>query len=353
MNKYFFWGGLIFLILLRFVTTRPIYKEGDVVRITGKVSSQPTVYDDFRSLVLEGVRMSVPKQPPIDYGDELVVTGVINGGRLRSPKIQKVKKSESVVISFRKKIIDFYSNNLPFDHAALVSGIVLGDKGSITDDFRGKLTKTGVIHVVVASGMNVTFVAAFLMAIFTIVLKRSIAISFVILGIFVYVVLSGFDAPIIRAAIMGGIAFLAQETGRLTSAWRALVFSAFIMLLVSPSWLGDLGFILSFVATASLLLFQKPIEKRIKKIPNFFKEGLTTSLAAQVGVAPIIFVTFGQFNILSPFINALVLWTVPLIMIIGAVSGVVGSFLPILGKPILYLVYPLTWWFTGVINFFA
>ena len=70
--------------------------------------------------------------------------------------------------------------------------------------------------------------------------------------------------------------------------------------------------------------FREKNKKGLYGVPEILKEGLSTSLAAQIGVAPILFVTFGQFNILSPLINALVLWTVPYIMILGSVGGVVG-----------------------------
>ena len=88
----------------------------------------------------------------------------------------------------------------------------------------------------------------------------------------------------------------------------------------------------------------------MKIIPASFREGLSTSLAAQVGVAPIIFVTFGQFNVLSPIINALVLWTIPYIMVIGAIGGIIGLIVPVLGRLIMFALYPLIYWFVQIIN---
>lgn len=353
MYRFLFYVFLIFLLLFRFITTLPKYKEGDLVRINGKILSQPTFYDNYQSFSLHGLRISLPRYPEIDYGDRIVVIGKVREGKLVDVKVESQKKVNNIILRFRNKIINFYEKNLPIDYAALVSGIVLGDKTSLSGEFREKLIRAGVIHVVVASGMNVTFVSAFLFSILIFVVKRNIAIPFVLFGILIYVSLSGFDAPIVRAGIMGSLVFLSQITGRLISTWRALFFSAILMLIIVPSWTRDLGFYLSFVATASLLLFQKKIDKKIKFVPEFVREGLSTSLAAQVGVAPIIFVTFGQFNPISPIINALVLWTIPFIMIIGAISGLIGAFIPILGKLIIFLVYPFASWFTLIINFFT
>ena len=152
---------------------------------------------------------------------------------------------------------------------------------------------------------------------------------------------------------MGSIAFSAVGLGKLKHTWRALVISALAMLVVKPLWLTDLGFILSFASTASLMLFESKVNKLVQFIPNLLREGLSTSLAAQVGVAPIIFVTFGQFNILSPIINALVLWTIAPMTVMAMIGGVIGLIIPFLGKFVIYLTYPLTSWFIWMVEVFS
>ena len=125
------------------------------------------------------------------------------------------------------------------------------------------------------------------------------------------------------------------------------------MLLFNPLWVNDLGFILSFAATYSILLFDKPVKALLTKlqVTNLLKEDLSTSLSAQVGVAPIIYFTFGQFNLFSPLINAAVLWTIAPITIIGMIAGMISIVCMPLGRLILFLVYPLTFWFVEVVNF--
>jgi competence protein ComEC len=161
------------------------------------------------------------------------------------------------------------------------------------------------------------------------------------------------DAPIVRAAIMGTLAFGAQGLGRLNLAWRALFISILAMLIINPLWIEDLGFILSVVATASLMLFERKVNSLIRFVPSVLREGLSTSLAAQIGVAPILYASFGQFNILSPLINALVLWTIPIITIVGSIAAISGLFIAGLGKLILMFIFPLTYWFITVVDYFA
>ena len=246
----------------------------------------------------------------------------------------------------------FYQKILPQPMSGLVAGITLGSKRSLTAEFWDKVKKVGVAHVVVASGTNITFVVSFIFGVTAFYLPRGKSILIVILSIVLYLFLSGFEAPLIRAAIMAFVTFWSQTEGRLVSARRNLFLTAGIMLIVEPDWINDLGFILSFVSTASIMVFGKKISKFLQFAPNILKESFSTSLAAQIGVAPILFVTFGQFNLLSPFINALVLWTIPLIMILGALGGGFGLIFPFLGKLILYVCYPLTWWFAKIVEIF-
>lgn len=350
--RYLIWPLLILLIIFKYFTTRPIYHNGDTIRITATVYSDPVSYPGSQGLKIAGLTAYLPPFPQVSYGDRIIVEGIVDNGKLKSPKLISDKESQGFGSGFRNKVVSFYQAVLPQPMSGLTAGITLGSKGALTSDFYNQTKITGVAHVVVASGTNVTFVVSFLMGVLTLFLSRRKAIGFVILGIILYLFLSGFDAPLVRAAIMSSFIFLGQETGRLTSTWRIFFLTAGLMLIYNPDWVIDIGFILSFVSTGSLMLFEKRIRKWLKVVPEVLKEGLSTSLAAQIGVAPILFVTFGQFNIWSPLINALVLWTVPYIMILGSIGGVAGLAFPFLGKMILWLSFPLSWWFVRIVQLF-
>lgn len=354
--KLLFWTFLLLLVFARWLTTTPVYKEGQKIKITATITEEPIRYSYYQKISLAGFNVYLPPFPEISYGDRVVVIGKVENKKLVNAVL--VGKEEKILplSILRETILNVFRKSLPEPHAALVAGITLGAKSDLPTDFWDSLKKTGTAHVVVASGMNVTLVASFIIAVLLLFLPRRKALPVALLTILGYVALSGFDAPILRAAIMGTIAFTAQELGRVSSAWRALLISGLIMLIIYPQWISDLGFILSFVATGSMVLLQKKIGKALTFIPDIFKvlrEDFSTTLAAQIGVAPILFITFGQFNILSPLINTLILWTIPLIMIIGAIGGLVGLLLPALGRLILYLSYPLTWWFINIVKFFS
>lgn len=348
---YISWLFIIFLIFVRFYSSQPVFKEGDFVRITSKVYSEPIIYDTQQYLKLQGLKVYLPKYPEINYGDNVVVIGEVRNEKLVKPKLIEIIESKNILHIFREKLINFYKSSLPEPMGSLVAGIVIGSK-QMPQSFWEKLKETGTAHVVVASGTNVTMTVSFLIVTLTTFLKRRTAIWITLLGILGYVTISGFEAPIVRAGIMGSILLIGQEKGRVLNSWRILIYSGVVMILIKPQWLCDLGFILSFTATIFLMLFQKKIDMRLKIIPAIFREGLSTSLAAQIGVAPIIYITFGQFNLLSPIINALILWTIPYIMILGALGGVVGLIAPILGRMILLILFPLLWYFEKILSIF-
>ena len=349
------WIFLIFLIIFRYFTTRPFYKNGDKVRITSRIISEPIRYERSQYLKVQGLKIYLPNYPEINYGDAIIISGKVNliKKSLDDARLIEIIKTNAFLYKLRKKIILFYQKNFPEPHSSLIAGVTIGSKSSIPSDFWQNLKSTGTAHVVVASGMNVSLVAGFLIGLLIIFLPRNKAVVLGIMGVWLYALISGFDAPIIRAAIMGTIAFTAVFLGRVSFAFRTLLLTAAVMLIVSPSWLTDLGFILSFGATASLIVFEARVQRLVRFIPSIFREGLSTSLAAQVGVFPILYYTFGYINPFSPLINALVLWTIPIITVIGMLSGFIGLFIEPLGKLILYLSYPLTSWFIWIIQIFS
>lgn len=354
MKAYGIWFFLILVFIFRFWSTRPEYNMGNKVRLAGAVVSEPVVYENTRMIKLHGLRFYLPKYPVISYGDYLIVEGKVDEKRkLKNAKLIDFQEKQFFLYTLRERIINFYQRALPKDHAALIAGMTIGSKKLISQGFYEKLKTSGTVHVVVASGMNVALVGGFLISIFVKFLKRTKALFFSLVGIWLYAVMSGFDAPIIRAAIMGTIAFSAQEAGRVYYAWHSLFLSAFLMLIIWPSWLTDVGFLLSFFATAGILVLQKPIHKRIFLVPAFFREDFSTTLAAQIAVSPILFFVFGKVNILSPLSNLFVLWTVPVITILGMVAGFLSLMSFALGRLVLLGAYPFSWWFIKAVELFA
>lgn len=341
---------LILIIIVRILLSQSAFENGDLLKIRGRVYSEPNYYEYAQIVNLQGIRAKLPRYPEINLGDKIVLKGRVEDSYIKDASLVSHQKSNFIIYKIRHKLISFYQNSLPSPHWGLVAGVVLGSKAGITPQFYESLKASGTLHVVVASGMNVTLVAGFLLQTLVLFMNRRRAVVIAVLGIWIYVAIAGFDAPLVRAAIMGSIAFSALKLGRAYMAWRGLFLSAFVMLFLNPNYLSDLGFILSFAATTSLMLFERYFNRLIYFLPGIFREGLSTSLAAQIGVAPILLWNFGEFNLFSPLINAFVLWTIPYITIIGAIGGMGGLFIPLVGRTILFVIYPLTEYFVLIVQ---
>ena len=227
IKNYFVWITLILLIFVRYISSRPVYKNGDTVRISATVLTDPVIYTSSMStsqyLRIENLKVYLPPFPQISYGDKIVVEGVVDNGKLDNPKIVEVGETKSFLSDFRNSIISFYQKTLPEPEAGVLSGIVMGAKGQIPNDFYEKVKNSGVSYIVSASGIKLAILISFLFGVSTLFLKRKKAIVFVILISILYIFVSGPSISIIRSGIMALFTFLGQLTGRIVNSWRILV----------------------------------------------------------------------------------------------------------------------------------
>ena len=407
--------------------TNPELQSGQHVRIISQISQQPTIkIDQFTDEEYQWVWATVGSEifgfraerwEEIEYGDRVEVVGILEGLTLServkpwqiSPRRWMIKKAQvgamgsvghiGMMAQIRADILTLFRHTLPRDEAGLLSGMVLGSKGELSENFKTALQKSGTIHVVVASGFNVMLVAGTLASILVLWVRRSTAVILGIMGIWAYVGLVGLEAPVVRAGIMGSLAFIGIATGRVRDTGWLLIISAVLMLWWRPSWLWDVGFQLSVAATAGLIWIepvlrrkahgieqdndrktqerQIPVQSRnhptISRVLLPLASGvlgsLTTTLAAQIAVLPILLHTFGEISLWSPLVNALVLWVVPLVTGAGMVVGVlhltfgssacpVGCLLPIgvlssFSSSALWFIWPLLKYFVIVVEWFG
>lgn len=361
---------LLLLLILRFslfYSNAKIYKEGESVNFQTKILTDPKNYLNYQTVYVNidpanKVLIKTNPSPTLYYGDNIKVSGNLKVILLKNktkiyalnyPKIElKNEKSSSilaVIFSVRQRIINIFQNSLDQKSAGLMLGIVFGIKTNLPQDFSDQIKIAGVTHVIAASGMNVTMVCAFLFYLFSVFLKRQWAIAFAISGILIYSIISGFQASIIRAAIMGIIAFSAQALGRQQHGTNSLIITGFIMLFAFPQFLFDSGFQLSFASTLGLLY----LPQLFKKFENSLTSDLITTLSAQISTLPILLTSFGNYSIFSVLVNALILWTVPILMILGGIAAIAGLIFEPLGRAFLLLTVPLLIFFEKVVSFFA
>jgi len=216
-----------------------------------------------------------------------------------------------------------FAQILPEPHSGLLSGIVLGSKQVLPEDFKEALINTSTIHIVVASGQNLTILSGLIIGFASLVGRKRAVLASIVTNLF-YAILTGFQIPIIRAAFMNIFASSGQLFGREISAFYTLLISAIIMLIYEPLWLFSASFQLSFLATFAVMEYAPVVERKFWWIPDILRQDIVVSTSAFLFTLPIIFEVFNRVSVTGVVVNGLVLWTTPIIMATGGIVAMVS-----------------------------
>jgi competence protein ComEC len=240
---------------------------------------------------------------------------------------------------------------VPEPEAALGAGILLGARASIAPEIQDAFATAGLTHVVAISGWNIAIVIGLIARALDGVRRRRggrwLVPAFTATAVVGYVLLVGASPSVVRAALMAGALLVGRLAGSRGHAASALMLAALVMLLAAPAVLWDVGFQLSLLATAGLIVFSGPLERaidRFVRLPGWIREPVALTLAAQLTTLPVIVSSFERVSLVAPLANVLVVPLVPLVMLACAVAAPVGALdgavhLPVLGD--------LATWFTG------
>lgn len=314
------------------------------------------------------IMLTLPAEPPRSNGERLLVSGTIitpssspdfdYAAYLRRRSIYAMlepalleqalpaaKSPYQRLLALKTRTQTIINQTLPQPQAAVLVGMLLGVKSSVPKPVWETFNRTGLSHILVISGWNITIVVASLLGLGkALKLNQRHATGLALGAIVVYVAFVGASGAVVRAALMGAIVALAQPLGRKADAWAALAAAIWLMTLIDPQALWDLGFQLSALATASLFAWGKPIEAKLRlwlrwRWLKWMIEPLTATLAAQVWALPIILYHFGNLSLIAPVANVLIVPVVPLIMASGALLACLGLF----GRWLAFLALPITW----------
>jgi competence protein ComEC len=252
----------------------------------------------------------------------------------------------SFILTAKNRFEEKLSEIFPDPEGAYLKGLLLGGSKRMTKDFSDAFQRTGTTHTVAVSGYNVAIVAAFLMeAGILLGLWRQQVFSFAVVGIVLFVLMTGVPSSAVRAGIMGSLVIWAMKEGRLANSANAILLAAAAMLFVNPMLLRyDAGFQLSFLATIGIVQMSPLLEKifwRRGRAPKLIQETFILTISATIFVLPVILNSFEKLSLVSPIANFLILPAIPVIMGMGFAAGAAGFvFLP-LGKLIGFIPYIL------------
>ena len=212
---------------------------------------------------------------------------------------------------------------LPSTERSLLGGFLLGDTrdipGVVVDDFRA----AGLSHLLAVSGANVAFalaVARPALRRFSITGRLAGGLSVVV----VFAAMTRFEPSVLRASMLAAVSMGAAYLGRPAGALRLLVIAIIALLLTDPFLLHSVGFILSCAASAGIAVFARPLGRRMRA-PSWVREPLAVTLAAQIGVAPVLLPVFGAIPAVAPVSNVLAVPVADFLGVYGLLAGVAGG----------------------------
>ncbi len=334
----------------RIVFEKKIDFSGLVLKNYGQGEGQKLIIE-LKKPYSGKILLSLKSYPALHYGDLIKFNGIIKKvdeesadylakenvyGTTNFPKIESVSENngspiKQFLLSIKNKFIAVFQKVLSFEKSSFLAGITLGERSEFSKEFKQQMSQSGTTHLVALSGYNITILVWVVANIFSAFLSRRLSFYLTIAAIIAFVLMTGAEPSVVRAAMMGGILLMAGQVGRLYSFRNAMAVAAFLMVLENPKVLRfDVGFQLSFMALIGIVYLLPAIKDyfKVREKSDVFslKENFLTTLSAQLAVAPILISSFGNFSLLSLLSNVLILSVIPLTMGLGFILGILGFF---------------------------
>ena len=233
----------------------------------------------------------------------------------------------------KDSLIGVIFKNLPPREAALMAGMVFGDQNNFDKNMILSFRDSGVIHIMVVSGTNIILVFRGLVERLAGWIGRKKAIIFGFGMILIYMSWVGFEIPAVRAFLLISLFYWAQLLGRKFDLWRAVILIILIMVLADYRVFFSASFYLSFVAFIAVVI-------NLKKQRKWWSD-LWNSFWVSLWLLPILVMLFGTTSLVAPITNFLILFLIEIITLLGILGGVLGLVIPLIGKIILWLSFPL------------
>jgi ComEC/Rec2-related protein len=328
------------------------------------------VEDPYGANYGDVVKLQGKLQAPLPYSSMETIASML------FPRISVRAHSANPILAFlyhaRIALANIIAQALPQPEAAVLIAILLSIHTPALKPITTAFNVTGTAHLIAPSGFKVTILASLVATSASWITRKQrthskllpaqkrggwqhwLVMVLQIVSITTYTVLSGAGPAALRAGMMGILLIVAPRIGRTYNVYTALALTAFVMSLVDPFVLWDVGFLLSFLGTLGIVLLTPYFQRLLHPLEHLpfgsqIVELSAVTLAAQTATLPIFAVTFHQISFIAPLVNIL---TVPLLAILIGLglliccSGLLSLPLALLCG---WLTWPILWYVTNVI----
>jgi competence protein ComEC len=308
----------------------------NIIAVTGALykpqpPSNPGAFDFAAYLAREGAFVGL-KGRQIDWKRENAIADLSRVNPQAAAFRNSREMSPPIIYQMRQRIVRSQLLNLNVPEGPLISAIALGKQAvDLPYNIRDYFVQVGLAHVIAASGTQVSMVLGLVLAL-TRRFSKQLQFGFGAGALFLLVGLTGFEASVSRAALMGFGTLFALLLDRSVKPLGLLLIAATILLLVNPLWIWDLGFQLSFLATLGLIVTSPPLMEKLDWMPPAIASIFVVPIAASVWVLPLLLYVF---SVVSPYSILVNIMAAPLLWILsigGMISALAGLILPPVGS---------------------
>ncbi|HET8575866.1 MAG TPA: DNA internalization-related competence protein ComEC/Rec2, partial [Methylomirabilota bacterium] len=299
------------------VDVEAVQDDGDRRPVTGRV--QLTIYGEGPALT-EGqrIRVSARLHPPtgfrnpggFDYPAHLRREGILLVGSARGDGLAALTAEDPPwPVAVKRWAVATIRARLPEASAALLAGLLLGERSALPRESDEAFRRAGVYHVLAVSGFNVALLATsvFLALPLLGVPRRGTAVAAALILVGFALVVGG-QPSVLRATVMGLLLLLGVLLERESEVMNALALAALILLIWRPADLWEPGFQLSFAATAGIVYLAPPLTTGLTERgwPGWLAAAVAVSIGAQAAVTPLMLAHFNQLSLVGIAANLLV-----------------------------------------------
>lgn len=318
------------------------YEYGDKVRVEGKVElPKEFVTDTARTFNYPMYLRAHGITHTVSFADVVVIARGEGNQLIRS------------LTSLKHWFVSGIEKALPEPHASLLAGLLVGEKRGLGESLTESFRRAGVIHIIVLSGYNVALVINYVFLCLAFFLSRRFALLSSGIVAILFMIMVGASETAIRATLMALVVLLARALYRPADGLRILFVVAAGMAIWNPYLvLFDLSYQLSILATFGLIVFSERLVPYLTWLRSkSLIETVSTTLATQIAVLPLLVYSVGQVSLVSLITNILILAVVPWAMFTGFVAALVAHVSVSLAFPFSAITYALLHYIIVVAEF--
>ena len=223
------------------------------------------------------------------------------------------------------------------EKGVFINALILGNRGYLDDETIKPLRRAGLMHITAISGFHIWIIGVltfFLLRLCRLD-HRWVIVATVLMMLFYWSV-SGGRSSTTRAVIIAVVYLVSKLIARKTWLGNNLALAAFVILLFNPLDIFNPGFQLTFAAVISISICYQPIKKNLSLL-KFLAPPLAASIAAQIGVLPLVAWHFNIVNLHSALSSLVIAPFAAAAIFFSFLFLIAGQFIPIINSLLVHL----------------